>query len=637
MEELPTLYQQTITKSKYARWDYEKERRETWGESVDRLVDFYVDHCQERGTPMPPDTEIKLQQSILNLHVSPSMRAMMTAGPALWRDNVAAYNCAYLAMNRVKAFAETLYILCCGTGVGYSVERQLINKLPEIHEDFHKTDTTIVIADSKIGWATAFDELLRLLYAGKVPNIDYSKVREAGAPLKTFGGRASGPGPLKDLFEHTIYIFKSAAGRKLTSEEVHSIVCKIGDIVVVGGVRRSALICLTNLSDDRMRDAKSGQWYEHNGHYALANISVAYTEKPSMTQFFKEWHALVKSGSGERGIFNREAAKKAAERIGRDPDHIFGTNPCGEIILRDRQFCNLTEVTVRAGDSYETLAEKVELATILGMIQSTFTNFRFLSKKWKENCDEERLLGVSFTGIMDHHVLNGRSATGLDGAAEWFSALRGVAWDTARAWAETLDINVPAAICTGKPSGNNSQRLDTASGGHPRYAPFYIRRTRMNKNDPMAQFLYYQGVPCEDEIRHPDTTWVFSWPIAAPEEAVTRHDITAIEQLQHWLCISENWCDHNQSITVNVRDHEWMGVGDFVFNHFDQMCGLTFLPGEDHVYQQAPYEEATQVEYEELAAAMPTELDWNLLAELEKTDMTEGAKELACVSGSCEL
>jgi ribonucleoside-triphosphate reductase len=630
--ELPTLYQDVIAKTKYSRWREDLGRRETWLESVERLTEFYYDHCRDRGTPIDNETFGQLVKAIGELEVSPSMRAMMTAGPALERDNVAAYNCAYLAINRIKAFSEVLYILCCGTGVGFSVERQFVSKLPEIPEEFYATPTTIVVPDSKIGWATSFHELLSLLYAGKIPQVDYSKIRPAGAVLKTFGGRASGPGPLRDLFEYTIDVFRRAAGRKLNSDECHGIVCKIGDIVVVGGVRRSALISLFNPSDERMLNAKTGNFPPH---YHLANNSAAWTEKPDIKRFLKKWTQLIESENGEPGIFNRAAAQRKVESIGRDPNHEFGLNPCGEIILRDRQFCNLTEITVRAEDNLNSLAEKVRLATILGMIQSTFTNFRYISKKWQENCEEERLLGVSFTGLMDHKVLSGQ--LGFNKMGVWLADLREVAWKTAREWAEILDINVPAAIATGKPSGNNSQRLNTASGAHARYDKLYVRRIRMNKNDPIAQALYMAGIPCEDEIFHPDTTWVFSFPQEAPAEALTRHDITALYQLEHWLTISRYWCDHNQSITINVRPDEWLEVGAFVYKNFDEMLGVSFMPDQDHVYQQAPYESITQEQYDKLLAELPEDIDWTILAEFEKSDQTEGAKELACVAGSCEV
>jgi ribonucleoside-triphosphate reductase len=631
MNELPTLYQQSITKTKYARWDDSLKRRESWVESVDRTMAFFRSHLSRKfGVYLTDEEYVELHSAIRDLDISPSMRAMMTAGPALERDHVAAYNCAFLFLNRIKAFSEILYILCCGTGVGFSVERQHIKKLPEVPDELHPSPTTIVVPDSKIGWATSFHELLSLLYAGKIPSIDYSQIRPAGAPLKTFGGRASGPGPLRELFDYTIQVFKNAKGRHLTSEEVHGIVCKIGDIVVVGGVRRSALISLFNPSDERMLNAKSGNFPPH---FHLANNSAAWTEKPDASRFLHKWSALVDSRSGEPGIFNREAARIKCESIGRDAEHEFGTNPCGEIILRDRQFCNLTEVTVRQEDTLETLKRKVRLATILGTIQSTFTDFRYLSKKWKENCDEERLLGVSFTGIMDNAMMSGRSVRGSS-LAYVLDQLRRVARETNAEWADRLNIPHSAAIGCGKPAGNNSQRLDTASGIHPRYAPYYVRRTRMNKTDPVAQLLAWMGVPHEDEIYHPDTTWVFSWPIKAPEDAT--FNTTAIELMDLVNIYNKFWCDHNQSVTISVKDDEWMDVGAWVYRNFNDVVGMTFLPTDDNIYQQAPYEECTQGEFEALVAEMPESIDWSLLSDFEHTDQTEGAKELACVSGACE-
>lgn len=631
--ELPTLYQQAITKTKYSRWREDLGRRETWTETVERFMDFIDGHLlANHGDPLSTSDKQELFNAIHDLDASPSMRAMMTAGLALEKDNVAAYNCSFLNMNRVKAFSEILYILCCGTGVGYSVERQYVKELPQVPDEIYPTPTTIVVPDSKLGWATAFHELLSLLYAGKLPSIDYSLVRPAGSILKTFGGRASGPGPLRELFDYTIAVFQKAKGRTLTSIEVHGIVCKIGDIVVVGGVRRSALIALFNPSDERMLNAKSGNFPDH---FHLANNSAAWTERPDAERFLHKWSALVASKSGEPGIFNRAAAKRKAVEIGRDSDHEFGTNPCGEIILRDMQFCNLTEVTVRADDTLETLKVKVKVATILGTIQSTFTDFRYIDKKWKENCEEERLLGVSFTGIMDNTMMSGRSVkqSSLEYA---LSQLRAVARETNNSWADRLGIARSKAVCTGKPSGNNSQRLDTASGIHDRYAPIYIRRMRMNKTDPVAQLLAFMGVPHEDEIYHPDTTWVFSWPIKSPEGAA--YNSTAIEKMQLVATYNKFWCDHNQSVTINVKDDEWMEVGAWVHRHFDEVVGMTFLPTDDNIYQQAPYEATDQATFDDLLSQIPEDFDWDLLKEFEHSDNTEGARELACsAAGGCEV
>jgi ribonucleoside-diphosphate reductase alpha chain len=597
-------------------------------------MDFMDEHLGDRFAHGMLDTQeyTELSRAIFHGDVSPSMRAMMTAGPALKRDHVAAYNCSFLFMDRIQAFPETLYILCCGTGVGYSVEREHVRKLPRVPSKL-KLRGTIVVPDSKEGWAESFGQLLRSLWKGRVPTIDYSLIRPAGAPLKTFGGRASGPDPLRDLFEHTVKIFMGARGRKLSSVDVHSLVTKTGDIVVVGGVRRAALIALFDQDDEEMLNLKSGEWWVDNPHYALANNSVAWTSDPEPEEFWAKWQALIDSNSGEPGIFNRVAAKRKLKSIGRDDKHDLGTNPCGEIALRDRQFCNLTEVTVRSGDTFETLAEKVRLATILGVIQSTFTDFRFLSDKWRENCEEERLLGVSFTGIMDNALMAGR--LGSFRLASILDALRKIARDTADEWADRLGINRPAAIGCGKPSGNNSQRLNTASGIHERYAPIYVRRTRMNKTDPVAQLLAFMGVPHEDEVHHPDTTWVFSWPVKAPEEST--FGLTAVEMCEIVDTYNEFWCDHNQSVTITVKDHEWQEVGEWVFNNFHKVIGMTFLPHSGHTYQQAPYEAISDERYEELVKETPDSVNWELLAEFERYDQTEGAKDLACMSGSCEV
>jgi ribonucleoside-triphosphate reductase (thioredoxin) len=636
MNELPTLYQQSITKTKYSRWREDLGRRETWEETVTRLMDYFSDHLIRKHDPLDPNEYDELYNAILSLDVSPSMRAMMTAGPALERDHVAAYNCSFLALNRIQAFPEILYILCCGTGVGFSVERVHTEKLPVVPAGLREDKdalNTIIVPDSKEGWAESYGKLLRLLWSGTIPHIDYSLIRPAGMPLKTFGGRASGPEPLRDLFEYTILVFQRAAGRRLTPAEVHGLVTKIGDIVVVGGVRRSALISLFDQDDDEMLNLKSGEWWKDNPHYALANNSVAWTAAPNPDEFWAKWQALVDSNAGEPGIFNRKAAQEKLKRIGRDWKHFFGTNPCGEIILRDRQFCNLTEVTVRSGDDLESLKRKVRLAVILGVIQSTFTDFRFLSDEWKKNCEEERLLGVSFTGVMDNSLMSGRQ--GRAELRQTLRALRAYAREVADQWADRFGIARPAAIGCGKPSGNNSQRLDTASGIHQRFAPLYVRRTRMNKTDPVAQLLAFMGVPHEDEINHPDTTWVFSWPIKAPEEAV--FGLSAVDMCEIVDDYNEYWCDHNQSVTINVKPEEWELVGSWVHLHFDRVVGMTFLPESDHVYQQAPYEPIGWYQYLELMDEMPDSIDWSLLTEFEHQDNTEGAKDLACVSGACEI
>lgn len=640
---LPTLYQAQIAMSKYARWNDELERREYWSETVNRYISAMVEQARKHGYEMSAQEVMELQDAITDLEVMGSMRATMTAGPALDRDNVAGYNCSYLAVNRYQAFDEAMYILMCGTGVGFSVERHHVNKLPEVPE-LHPCDDTIVVADSKQGWAKAYRRLLAILYAGNIPSWDLSKIRSAGARLKTFGGRASGPGPLDDLFRYTVDVFRNAQGRKLSSRDCHGLMCKVGDIVVVGGVRRSALISLSDPDDSEMRDAKQGQWFDHNPHYTLANNSAAWDGRPSMERFLDEWKALVKSKSGERGIVNRKGLQDTVKRNGRrDPNHEFGTNPCSEIILRDRQLCNLSEVVVRSSDGLDDLKRKVRLATILGTLQSTLTDFRYLSPEWKRNCEEERLLGVSLTGIMDHHGLSG-ARDGFMGEngyyrplADVLGALKAIAIDTNAEWAEKLGINPATAITCVKPSGTVSQLVDSASGIHPRYAPFYIRTNRMAKNDPVAQALMISGVPCEDEVLHPDSMWVFSYPMQAPPLAITRHDVTALDQLRLWMVYAEAWCEHKPSITVYVHDEEWLEVGAFVYKHFDKMSGVSFLPHSEHVYQQAPYTEITEEEYHRLAAEMPERIRWELLKDLEVEDSTEGVKELACSSGACEI
>ena len=636
-------YSGFIALSRYARWLPEESRRETWSETVGR----YVQYFDERVGGLGKYAE-EIYNAIYNLDVMPSMRALMTAGDALDRDNVAGFNCSYLAINRQRAFDELMYILMCGTGVGFSCERQEIQQLPTVAEEFYESETTIVVPDSKIGWASSFRELISLLYAGKVPKWDLSKVRPAGASLKTFGGRASGPEPLDDLFRYSVNIFRNAAGRKLTSLEVHGMVCKIAEIVVVGGVRRSALISLSNLSDDRMRHAKSGQWWVDSPEFALANNSACYTEKPDIETFMREWLSLVESKSGERGIFNREASQKQALRNGRrDGEYSFGTNPCSEIILRDRQFCNLSEVVVRHGDSFDDLKQKVRIATILGSLQATLTDFRYLSKAWKINTEEEALLGVSLTGIMDHPVLSGQEAMKDNGEGsgefmkqelkDWLDELKNVAIETNLEWSEKLGIKQSTAITCVKPSGTVSQLVDSASGIHPRYSPYYIRTVRADKKDPLAKFMKDRGFPVEDDVMKPDSTYVFSFPMKAPEDAVFRDDRNAIEQLEHWLTYQRHWCEHKPSVTIYVKDSEWMDVGAWVYRHFDEMSGVSFLPHSDHTYRQAPYQEITEAEYTDLVQKMPTDIDWEELGMYEFEDRTTGSQTMACSGSSCDI
>ena len=633
---LPTSYQEFIHLSRYSRWLPEKERRETWDETVGRYFDFFSTHLDDlHEYKVPKGLREELEEAVLSTSVMPSMRCLMTAGEALKRENIAGYNCSYVAVDRPQAFDEILYVLMNGTGVGFSVERQYVSELPRVAEEFFPSDTVITVADSKLGWAKAYKELVGMLYIGQIPRWDLSKVRPAGSPLKTFGGRASGPEPLESLFNFTVTTFQSAAGRKLSSLECHDIVCKIAEIVVVGGVRRSALISLSNLSDDRMRDAKSGQWWNDNGQRALANNSACYTEKPDMGIFMNEWKALYDSKSGERGIFNRESAVKMAEKNGRrnTEDYDFGTNPCSEIILRNREFCNLSEVVVRVTDTKESLLKKVRLATILGTFQSTLVNFKYVSSSWRKNCEEERLLGVSLTGIMDCALTNGKEGK----LSELLDALREEAIKTNKEFAQKIGINQSVAITCVKPSGTVSQLVDAASGIHARHNPYYIRTVRGDKKDPLTKMMVDQGFPVEDDVMNPSHTSVFSFPMKVDESAVFRTDMTAIEQLELWLTYQKHWCEHKPSVTISVKENEWMEVGAWVYKHFDYMSGVSFLPFSEHTYKQAPYQDIEKNEYEILLNKMPKNVEWSKLAEYEKTDMTIGAQELACAAGFCEI
>ncbi len=640
---LPTAYQQFIHLSRYSRWLPDMGRRETWTETVDRYFNFFDKHLKDnQNFKLPKEVREELRTAVLNLEVLPSMRCLMTAGEALERDNIAGYNCSYAHVNRVRAFDEILYVLMCGTGVGFSVEREFVDKLPTIAEEFSDTDTTIIVADSKQGWAKAYRELVSLLIVGQVPKWDTSKVRPAGARLKVFGGRASGPRPLNDLFQFTVDTFKRAAGRKLTSIECHDIVCKIAEIVVVGGVRRSALISLSNLTDERMRDAKSGAWWEANAQRALANNSVAYKEKPEIGTFMEEWVSLYKSKSGERGIFNRAAAQKTVAKLGdrRDPTHAFGTNPCSEIILRDREFCNLTEVVVRENDTEESLKRKVRLATILGTMQASLTNFQYISSEWAKNCREEALLGVSLTGILDCKLTNGQSGSGVHdelGLSLLLSNLRQLAVITNSEWADRIGISQSAAITCVKPSGTVSQLTDAASGIHARHAPYYIRTVRADNKDPLCQMMKEMGFPNEADVMKPEHTTVFSFPMKSPDGSVFRKDMTAIEHLNLWLVYQRNWCEHKPSITVTVKENEWMDVGAWVYKHFDEVSGISFLPFADHSYRQAPYQDCTKEEYEALLAKMPKDANWSLLSNYEKEDNTVGNQTFACSGDKCEV
>ena len=632
---LPTEYQSFIHMSRYSRWLEEEGRRETWTETVSRLIVYFKNHIDVHYKGVLKNKEwTELEEAILSLQVMPSMRALMTSGGALDRENIAGYNCSYIPIDSPKAFDEVLYILMNGTGVGFSVERQYADKLPTIpDQEFEHTDDVISVADSKEGWARAFRDLISFLYTARIPKISVTKVRPAGARLKTFGGRASGPQPLVDLFDFTISKFTGARGRKLSSMECHDIVCKTGEVVVVGGVRRSALISLSNLSDQRIRGAKMGEWWNDNPQRALANNSVAYTEKPDPGIFMKEWLSLYESKSGERGIFNRQSAKaKAAENGRRDADWDFGTNPCSEIILRPNQFCNLTEVVCRSTDTMTTLVKKVKLATILGTIQSTFTNFGYLRKRWQNNTEEERLLGVSLTGIMDSVELNT-----IDGLAPRLEVLKQHAIDTNKELAKKLGIPQSTAITCVKPSGTVSQLVDSASGIHARHNPYYIRTVRGDNKDPLTEFMKASGIPNEPDYLKPEHQTVFSFPMMAPKGSVCRKDMTAIEQLEIWKVYAKHWCEHKPSVTISVKEDEWIPVGAWCWENFEHVSGISFLPFSDHTYQQAPYQDIDEKTYKKLAKEMPTNINWNKLQDFEKEDNTKGSQELACTAGVCEL
>ena len=627
---LPTSYQQYIHKSRYARFIEEEKRRESWTETVSRYINFISNHLKSKHKHIIPNKG-ELEEAIINLDVMPSMRALMTAGPALDRDHTAGYNCSYIPIDSVRSFDEVMYILLCGTGVGFSVERNNVEKLPRIAETMEQSDTVIVVEDSKTGWAKAYKELIAMLYTGQIPKIDVNKVRPAGARLKTFGGRASGPQPLVNLFDFTISTFKNAVGRQLDCLEAHDIVCKIGEVVVVGGVRRSALISLSSIQDDRIRKAKMGQWWQDNPQRALSNNSACYTRTPDIGLFMHEWKALYDSKSGERGIFNREAAKKKVQENGRrDSEHEFGTNPCSEIILRPYQFCNLTEVVIRATDDEKSLRKKVRLATQLGTYQSTLTDIKYLRKIWRDNTEEERLLGVSLTGIMDNKLT-------IKAEEELLSGMRKVAVDTNKKLAAELKIPQSAATTCIKPSGTVSQLVDSASGIHSRHNDYYIRTVRGDNKDPLTQMMKDQGIPSEPDMMNPTNVSVFSFPQKAPKGAITRERYTAVEQLETWLRYQRHWCEHKPSCTVSVKESEWMEVGAWVYKHFDEVSGVSFLPHSDHTYQQAPYQDIDEKKFKEELKKMPTNVDFEKLSDYEDEDNTTGTQELSCTAGACEL
>ena len=645
---LPTEYQQFIHLSRYARWDYDKGRRETWDETVERYFDFFTGHLKETcGYDLENGERIELEKSVKELKVMPSMRCLMTAGPALEKENVAGYNCSYVKIDNLRSFDEILYVLMNGTGVGFSVEEEYCNKLPQVPDELYETETTIVVADSKLGWARAFKELISLLYGGHIPKWDISKVREAGAPLKTFGGRASGPEPLVDLFNFTTSTIKNALGRKLKPVECHDIVCKIAEIVVVGGVRRSALISLSNLNDREMRFAKHGEWYKDNVQRALANNSVNYKEKPDVGTFMREWLSLYDSKSGERGIYSSLASKThvselnnkekdkdgtyVQRRVARDD---FGTNPCSEIILRSREFCNLSEVVLRSNDNLQSIKDKVRVATILGTFQSTLTNFKYLSREWQRNCEEERLLGVSLTGIMDNSLTNGSK----DNIKKILNELRDIAVKTNKEYAEKLGIQRAAAITCVKPSGTVSQLVDSASGIHARHNPYYIRTVRADNKDPLCKMMKAEGFPNEPDVSKPEHTTVFSFPQKSPEGAICRTEMTAWKQLSLWHTYAKEWCEHKPSVTVSIKEDEWVNTAAWVYENFDDISGISFLPFSDHTYRQAPYQDCSEKEYKELLDQMPKNVNWASLAEYETQDYTSASQEFACTSEKgCEI
>jgi len=627
------IYQEFIAKSRYARFLPEKNRRENWTETVARYFNFMEDHLLKNNDyALPRELRKELEDAVQNLEVMPSMRAIMTAGKALERDNTAGYNCSYLPIDDPKAFDEAMYILLCGTGVGFSVEQKYVNQLPEVPDQLFDSQTTIVVADSKEGWAKSLRQLIALLYSGEIAKWDLSKVRPAGQRLKTFGGRASGPAPLDELFKFTVSKFKSSVGRRLSSIECHDILCKIGEVVVVGGVRRSAMISLSDLQDDKMRNAKSGSWWEQNGQRALANNSATYEQKPDTSQFLHEWTSLYDSHSGERGIFSREASVNQAKKNGRrNPNYEYGTNPCSEIILRPYQFCNLTEVVVRSGDTVDDLARKVRIATVLGTFQATMTHFPYLRKIWQKNTEEERLLGVSLTGILDNEWMG----KVCESTAKNLEQLRQVAVDTNLQYSSILNIPQSAAITCVKPSGTVSQLVDSASGIHTRHSDYYIRRVRGDKKDPLSQFMSSAGIPAEDCVMRPESTMVFSFPQKAPIGARTREALTAIQHLDLWMQYQRHWCEHKPSVTISVKEDEWMDVGAWVWKNFDEISGISFLPWDGGTYRQAPYEECTEEDYSRLESYMPKSIDWDSLSETD--DNVEGAQMLSCTANGCEI
>jgi ribonucleoside-triphosphate reductase len=629
-------YRNFIAVSRYSRWLENENRRETWQETVERYVNFMIDHMNANYPGVVgKESWDEIYQYILNHEVMPSMRALMTAGPALARENLAQFNCSFIAIDDIRAFDEALYILMNGVGLGFSVESQYVSQLPVVNEHFEHTGSTIVVADSKAGWARAFRELIAMLYSGQIPKIDVSNVRPAGAKLKTFGGRASGPQPLVDLFDYTIGTFLKASGRKLTPREAHGIMCKVGEVVVVGGVRRSALISQSDLNDYEMSRAKSGAWWEFNPEYALANNSATYYKKPSIGEYLGEWGSLYDSKSGERGIINMEGLRTSNYAPRRDLSKIQGLNPCAEILLRSKQLCNLTEVVVRADDTLETLKDKVAVATLLGTIQSSLTNFKYLRKVWRDNCEEERLLGVSLTGQFGHTTLNG--SDGLDELADWLDIMRDHAIDVNAQYANDMGINHSTAITTAKPSGTVSQLTESSSGMHPWHNEYYIRTVRADNKDPLTEFMKDSGIPHEPDVMKPDHTTVFSFPQKAPEGALTRKDVSAIDHLNIWKIYKQHWTEHNPSVTINVREEEWIEVANWVYQNWEDVGGISFLPYTEHTYKQAPYQDCTEADYFLAKAKIPEQIDWSLLSAYEHEDTTTGSQTLSCSAGNCEV
>ena len=615
----------------YSRWIEEENRRETWIETVDRYMNFMRENLDDA---LSPEEYQEIHDAVLRQEVMPSMRLMWSAGEAAKATNVAAYNCSYIAPTKIEDFAEIMYVSMCGAGVGFSIESQTAQQLPQIKKQTGERLPAHIVHDSKEGWCNALTAGLRTWFTGKDVDFDFSKLRPEGARLKTMGGRSSGPGPLRDLMDFTRRKILARQGRRLSNLDVHDIICKIGDIVVSGGVRRSALISLSDFDDIEMRDAKKGQFYIKDPQRSLANNSTVYNEKPSATQFMEEWLALAKSGTGERGIFNRGGLKHQVParrwKVLKDDEPTWGTNPCGEIILRSKEFCNLTEIVARQEDTEDTLMRKARLATILGTYQSSLTDFPYISKDWKENCDEERLLGVSVTGQWDSQAVRD---------PEVLKKLLAEARRVNKIYAARFGVAPSTAITCVKPSGTVSQLVDASSGMHPRHSEYYIRRIRISATDSLFQMLKDQKVPYKPEVGQASgsaNTYVIEFPVKAPKSAKFRDDVSAITQLEHWKMVKQNYTEHNPSVTISVGDGEWIDVAHWLYGNWDILGGLSFLPREETVYQLAHYEAITKERYDEMKKTFPA-IDFSQIVLYEKDDTTSGAKELACVSGVCEI